>query len=119
MSTRMTKSTGTSENIGLTRTDGFARNTLPDFRQLSCAGLGSSFAGIPAPTVYNPHNPLRACHVPAGNSRTFRVPLTHNRATKGAELAERFFQHTLPNGLTLLAEEMPGVQSAAMTLLVP
>jgi len=34
-------------------------------------------------------------------------------------LAERFFQHTFPNGLTLLAEQMPAVQSAAMTLLLP
>jgi predicted Zn-dependent peptidase len=34
-------------------------------------------------------------------------------------LAERYFQHTFPNGLTLLAEQMPGMQSAAMTLLVP
>jgi predicted Zn-dependent peptidase len=34
-------------------------------------------------------------------------------------LAERYFQHTFPNGLTLLAEKMPGMQSAAMTLLVP
>lgn len=28
-------------------------------------------------------------------------------------------QHTFPNGLTLLAEPMPGVQSAAMTMLTP
>jgi predicted Zn-dependent peptidase len=34
-------------------------------------------------------------------------------------LPERYFQHTFPNGLTLLAEKMAGVQSAAMTLLVP
>ena len=34
-------------------------------------------------------------------------------------LSERYFQHTFPNGLTLLAEKMAGVQSAAMTLLVP
>jgi predicted Zn-dependent peptidase len=34
-------------------------------------------------------------------------------------LAERYFQHTFANGLTLLCEKMPGVQSAAMTLLVP
>jgi predicted Zn-dependent peptidase len=34
-------------------------------------------------------------------------------------VAERFFQHTFPNGLTLLTEQMAGVQSAAMTLLVP
>jgi predicted Zn-dependent peptidase len=33
-------------------------------------------------------------------------------------LSERYFQHTYPNGLTLLAEKMPGVQSAAMTFLV-
>jgi predicted Zn-dependent peptidase len=34
-------------------------------------------------------------------------------------LAERYFQHTFPNGLTLLAEQMPAMQSAAMTFLVP
>jgi predicted Zn-dependent peptidase len=34
-------------------------------------------------------------------------------------LAERYFQHTFGNGLTLLAEQMPGMQSAAMTLLLP
>jgi predicted Zn-dependent peptidase len=34
-------------------------------------------------------------------------------------LADRYFQHTFPNGLTLLAEHMPGMQSAAMTLLLP
>jgi predicted Zn-dependent peptidase len=38
---------------------------------------------------------------------------------QGDALAERYFQHTFPNGLTLLCEKMPGVQSAAMTLLVP
>lgn len=34
-------------------------------------------------------------------------------------MAERYFQHTFDNGLTLLAEQMPAMQSAAMTLLVP
>jgi len=34
-------------------------------------------------------------------------------------LAERYFQHTFANGLTLLAEQLPGMQSAAMTFLVP
>jgi predicted Zn-dependent peptidase len=34
-------------------------------------------------------------------------------------LSERYYQQTLPNGLTLLGEKMPGMQSAAMTLLVP
>ncbi len=34
-------------------------------------------------------------------------------------MAERYLQHTFENGLTLLAEKMPGMQSAAMTLLVP
>jgi predicted Zn-dependent peptidase len=34
-------------------------------------------------------------------------------------LAERYFQHSYPNGLTLLCESMPGMQSAAMSLLVP
>lgn len=34
-------------------------------------------------------------------------------------MAERYFQHTFSNGLTLLAEQMPAMQSAAMTLLLP
>ena len=34
-------------------------------------------------------------------------------------MADRYFQHTFPSGLTLLGEQMPGMQSAAMTLLVP
>jgi predicted Zn-dependent peptidase len=34
-------------------------------------------------------------------------------------LASRYFQHGFPGGLTLLGEAMPGVQSAAMTLLLP
>lgn len=34
-------------------------------------------------------------------------------------MADRYFQHQFPNGLTLLGEQMPGMQSAAMTLLVP
>ena len=34
-------------------------------------------------------------------------------------MADRYFQHTFANGLTLLGEKMPGMQSAAMTLLVP
>jgi predicted Zn-dependent peptidase len=34
-------------------------------------------------------------------------------------LAERYFQHNFENGLTLLAEKMPAMQSAAMALLLP
>ena len=34
-------------------------------------------------------------------------------------MADRYFHSELPNGLILLAEQMPGMQSAAMTLLVP
>ena len=33
-------------------------------------------------------------------------------------MSERYFQHTFPNGLTLLIEKMPGVQSGAMTFLL-
>lgn len=33
-------------------------------------------------------------------------------------MAEQFFQHTFPNGLTLLGEKMPAMQSAGMTLLL-
>lgn len=34
-------------------------------------------------------------------------------------MTERYFQHTFTNGLTLLAEKMPGMQSAGMTFLIP
>lgn len=34
-------------------------------------------------------------------------------------MADRFLHHVFPNGLTLLAERMPAVKSAAMTFLVP
>lgn len=34
-------------------------------------------------------------------------------------MGERYFQHTFDNGLTLLAEKMPAMQSAAMSLMVP
>jgi predicted Zn-dependent peptidase len=34
-------------------------------------------------------------------------------------LPQEFFQHTFPNGLTLLGEKMAAVQSAAMTLMLP
>ena len=34
-------------------------------------------------------------------------------------MAQQFLQHTFPNGLTLLGERMPGMQSAAMTILLP
>ena len=34
-------------------------------------------------------------------------------------MPQEFFQHAFPNGLTLLGEKMPNVQSAAMTLLLP
>lgn len=34
-------------------------------------------------------------------------------------MSERYFQHQFPNGLTLLAEQMPGMQSAAMMLMLP
>src|SRR4051812_34831120 len=36
-----------------------------------------------------------------------------------ADSGERYFQHQFPNGMTLLAEKMPAMQSAAMTLLLP
>jgi predicted Zn-dependent peptidase len=37
----------------------------------------------------------------------------------GDDLAQRFYQCALPGGLTLVAEAMPNVRSAAMTLLIP
>jgi predicted Zn-dependent peptidase len=40
-------------------------------------------------------------------------------AERTTALAESFFQHTFGNGLTLLGEKMSGVQSAAMTLMLP
>lgn len=33
-------------------------------------------------------------------------------------MSDRYFQHSFPNGLTLLVEKMPGVQSGAMTFLI-
>src|SRR6187551_253804 len=33
-------------------------------------------------------------------------------------MPDRYYQHTFPNGLTLLVEKMPGVQSAAMTFML-
>lgn len=33
-------------------------------------------------------------------------------------MPDRYFQHTFPNGLTLLVEKMPGVQSAAMSFVI-
>jgi predicted Zn-dependent peptidase len=37
----------------------------------------------------------------------------------GVDLAQRFYQHRFENGLTLLGERIPAMQSAAMTLLLP
>ncbi|MBC8106100.1 MAG: insulinase family protein [Anaerolineae bacterium] len=34
-------------------------------------------------------------------------------------MADRYFQKTYPNGLTFLAEQMPAMQSAAMSILLP
>lgn len=34
-------------------------------------------------------------------------------------MAERYYQHVFENGLALLGEKMPGMQSVAMTMLVP
>ena len=34
-------------------------------------------------------------------------------------MPEIFYQHVLPNGLTILGQKMPGVESAAMSLLIP
>lgn len=34
-------------------------------------------------------------------------------------MSDRYFQHTFSNGLTLLCEQMPAMQSAAMTFLLP
>ena len=39
--------------------------------------------------------------------------------TRGTPLPQEFCSHTLDNGLTLVAEKMPGVRSAAMTLMTP
>jgi hypothetical protein len=37
----------------------------------------------------------------------------------GPALSDRYFQHTFANGLTLLAENMPGMQSAAFSFVLP
>ncbi|HRK30403.1 MAG TPA: pitrilysin family protein [Tepidisphaeraceae bacterium] len=34
-------------------------------------------------------------------------------------MPDKYFQHSFANGMTLLAEQMPGMQSAAMTALIP
>jgi predicted Zn-dependent peptidase len=49
------------------------------------------------------------------------LSIIHRTGASSGEshLSERFFQHTLANGLTLLAQQMPGMQSAAMAFLVP
>src|SRR2546429_2389658 len=46
-------------------------------------------------------------------------PIILQTLLQGCPLPERYFQHTFPNGLTLLGEKMPGMQSVAMTLLLP
>ncbi|MDB5294821.1 MAG: Zinc-dependent peptidase [Phycisphaerales bacterium] len=43
----------------------------------------------------------------------------HVAGERSRALADRFYQHVFPNGLVLLAERMPAMRSAAMTLLVP
>jgi predicted Zn-dependent peptidase len=67
------------------------------------------------PHVYNPSHP-------AGSERGSVIQMTSRSTypTEGSRaLADRYFQKTLDNGLTILAEQMPGMQSAAMTLLLP
>ncbi|HET6249817.1 MAG TPA: pitrilysin family protein [Tepidisphaeraceae bacterium] len=58
--------------------------------------------------------------VRASSTGDCAAPAYNHPATafKGVSLAERYFQHTFPNGLTLLGEQMPGMQSVAMTFLV-
>src|SRR5206468_12394144 len=46
-------------------------------------------------------------------------PIILQTLLQGCPLPERYFQPTYPNGLTLLGEKMPAMQSAAMTLLIP
>jgi predicted Zn-dependent peptidase len=62
-----------------------------------------------------PYNraPCAGATFPAAREQPF-----HPRYRKAKALSERYFQHTFPNGLTLLVERMPGVQSAAMTFLL-
>jgi predicted Zn-dependent peptidase len=55
-------------------------------------------------------------HAPAAD-RDRRTGLDIERRERA--LAERYYQHTFANGLTLLCERMPAMQSAAMTFLVP
>jgi predicted Zn-dependent peptidase len=42
----------------------------------------------------------------------------YNSAINGDGLSERFFLHKFENGLTFVAEELPAMQSAAMTLML-
>ena len=54
-----------------------------------------------------------------GRSRVTQAVSAYHFIVKRCELPDRYFVHTFQNGLTLLAEQMPGTQSAAMTLLIP
>src|SRR5687767_6986772 len=56
----------------------------------------------------------------AGTPPPLLLQLSSGTYERGSiALAERYLQHSFANGLTLLGEQMPGMQSAAMTLLVP
>jgi predicted Zn-dependent peptidase len=41
------------------------------------------------------------------------------QSNRSNSLSQQFFQHSFPGGLTLIAEQMPAVQSAAMAILLP
>ena len=73
-------------------------------------------AGVEGVGAYNFTESFR----PTGEAPHWHAGLTVARLVclKGVVLAERYFQHTLANGLTLLGEKMPGMQSAAMAFVV-
>src|SRR5437660_2343762 len=47
------------------------------------------------------------------------MSLEHRIRNRGCDVPQEFFHHTFPNGLTLLAERMEHVRSAALNFLVP
>src|SRR5262249_28577873 len=56
----------------------------------------------------------------AGTLAAARVlPIIPRHTNRGVDLSDRYFQHSFPNGLTLLGEKMPGVHSVARSLLLP
>ena len=50
---------------------------------------------------------------------SFSLPTLAQTVLEGSEVAQEVYQHTFANGMTLLAERMEHVRSAALNFLVP